>query len=160
MEIDIITYSDTQYASLREEQIQEVKSAQVKKNRLTKQMEEELRREKAKMVNNGTYLSPMCDLLLQSIREKYAAEIEWLRDGLLFYLRFSSKVTEAEESSNPYPLDYSLSDEDRLKVVKDYYMNTYTDGGARFTAFKKDEVAQQYLGELYLPLYDYFLSYA
>lgn len=160
MEIDIINYSDAQYASLREEQIQEVKSAQVKKNSLTKRMEEEIRKEKTRMINNGTFLSPMCDLLLQSIREKYAAEIEWLREGLLFYLHFSSKVSEDEESSNPYPLDYSLSDEERLEVVKNYYMTTYEDGHERFAAFKKDKVVRQYLGELYLPLYDYFATYA
>lgn len=160
MEIDIISYSDAQYASLREEQIQEIKSAQVKKNGLTKRMEEEIRTEKARMINNGTFLSPMCDLLLQSIREKYAAEIEWLREGLLFYLRFSSKVSEEEASSNPYPLDYSLSDEERLMVVKEYYMTTYTDGHERFVAFKKDTVVRQYIGELYLPLYDYFANCA
>jgi hypothetical protein len=159
MVIDIISYSDAQYALLNEEQIQEVKSAQVKKNRLIKQMEEALVKEKARLVNNGTYLSPMSALLLQEVREKYEAEIAWIREGLLFYLQFSSRVSEEEESGNPYPLDYSLSDAERFYLVRDYYLNTYSDPRERFEKFKEDTVAEQYLGEVHAPLYDYLLSY-
>ena len=159
MVIDIISYSDAQYAKLSEEQLQEVKSAQVKKNRLIMQMEAELLKEKARLVNNGTYLSPMSELLLQAVREKYEAEIAWLREGLLFYLRFAAKPSEQQASGNPYPLDYSLTDEERLIAVRDYYLNAYSDDSERFERFKKDEVAKQYLGEVYAPLYDYFLSY-
>lgn len=159
MEIDIISYAEAQYAQLSEEQIQEVKAAQVKKNRLTAQMTEELRKEKARLTESGTYLSPMSELVLQEIRDKYEAEIEWLREGLLFYLRYASKATETQESSNPYPLDYSLDEIERFEVVKEYYLSTYSDPHERFEAFKNDEVAAQYLGEVYLPAYDYFLSY-
>lgn len=159
MDIDIISYAEAQYAQLSEEQIQEVKAAQVKKNRLTAQMAEEVRKEKARLTENGTYLSPMSELVLQGIRDKYAAEIEWLREGLLFYLRYSSRASETQESSNPYLLDYSLDEMERFEIVKEYYLTTYTDPHERFEAFKKDEVAPQYLGELYLPTYDYFLSF-
>ena len=57
-----------------------------------------------------------------------------------------------------YMLDYSLEDEARLLVVKEYYETTYSDGKERFNAFVKDTIAPQYLGELYKPLYDYLLN--
>ena len=43
MLIDIISYTDAQYAMLTEEQLLEIKSAQLKKNRLTAKLEENLR---------------------------------------------------------------------------------------------------------------------
>lgn len=159
MDIDIISYSSAQYAQLSEEQLQEVKAAQVKKNRLTVKMTEEIRKEKARLVGNGTYLSPISELVLQKIKEKYEAEIEWVREGLLFYLQYASRVSESQESSNPYTVDYSLSLEERFEVVKQYYLSAYSDPTARFEAFKADEVAPQYLGELYMATYDYFLAF-
>ena len=60
----------------------------------------------------------------------------------------------------PYEVDYALSYEERLSVVKSYYEETYTNAQERFDEFRKDTVAPQYLGELYMPLYDYFLSYS
>ena len=39
MEIDIISYTDGQYAALNDEQIQEIRSAQSKKNALQRNLE-------------------------------------------------------------------------------------------------------------------------
>jgi hypothetical protein len=58
--------------------------------------------------------------------------------------------------SAPYKVDYSLSEGERLLIVKAYYEDTYADEYERFAAFKKDEFAKVYLGELYAPLHDYF----
>ena len=41
-------------------------------------------------------------------------------------------------------------------IVKEYYETTYTDEYERYAAFKKDEFAKVYIGELYAPLHDYF----
>ena len=46
MTIDIISYTDEQFAAMTEEQILEVESVQLKKNRLTKKLGEEKRTEK------------------------------------------------------------------------------------------------------------------
>ena len=43
MEIDIISFTDEQFAALTEEQLLEVENVQMKKNRLTEDLEEEKR---------------------------------------------------------------------------------------------------------------------
>ena len=48
MTIDIISYTDAQFAELSEEQLLEVKSAQLKKNRLDVQLQEKKLNEKVR----------------------------------------------------------------------------------------------------------------
>jgi hypothetical protein len=158
MEIDIITYTDKQYAALTEEQILQVKEAQLDKNRLTAKLQENLQKEKERLVENGTLLSDMWPLIQTKLRAEYEQEVEAVRDALLFYLRFSTKVEETEATDAPYEVDYSLEYPDRYYAVRDYYMNTYTNASERFNTFKADEVAPQYLGEYYRTLYDYLLE--
>ena len=57
MVIDIISYTDAQFAALSEEQILEVKSAQLKKNKLDLNLEENLLKAKQRLIENGTFLS-------------------------------------------------------------------------------------------------------
>ena len=52
MVIDIISYTDSQFAALTEEQLLQVKSAQLKKNRLQAKLEEDLQHAKQKFVEN------------------------------------------------------------------------------------------------------------
>ena len=160
MEINIISYTAAQYAALTAEQLQEVRSAQIKKNKLDAAYLENLEKEKHRLTENGTLLSTMWQATQNRLYADYAKEVETLREGLLFYLHYSTKPdnSEGSEISAPYKVDYSLSDTERFQIVKDYYMETYTSANERFLAFKADEVAVQYLGELYAPLYDYFLQ--
>ncbi|MBR2647136.1 MAG: hypothetical protein IKD47_06240 [Clostridia bacterium] len=160
MEIDIISYTDAQYAALSEEQILEVKAAQMKKNRLAAKLSEDMQREKHRLVSAGIYFSPIWGLVQAKLQAAYDAEVENVRESLLFYLRFSGKPSEEETENAPYDVDYSLSDTERYTQVKTYYERTYTDGAKRFAAFKADTVAKRYLGELYATLYDYFLESA
>lgn len=154
MEIDIISYTAEQLAELTPEQLKEVRSAQLKKDKMAKALEERLAKERQKLIHKGTYFSDAWGLLQKQLRKEHDKEVEILRDGLLFFLHYSSKP----EAEAPYPLDYSLSAEERFYVVQAYYQNAYTDGTERFNAFKEDTVAKQYLGELYASLYDYFLE--
>ena len=158
MEIDIISYTAEQFAELTAEQLKEVRSAQLKKDKLEKALAARLLEEKQRMIENGTYLSSAWPLLKAKLQQDYNAEVAILRDGLLFYLHYSSKPE--EETGAPYPLDYSLSETERYKAVKAYYETTYSDGTERFNAFKQDAVARKYLGELYATLYDVFLESA
>lgn len=155
MEIDIISYTDEQYAELSEEQILEVRSAQLKKNRLTRSFTENLQKEKAKFLENGTYFSEVWDLTQAKLQAEYDEEVGWIREALLFYLRFSARPEEGV--SAPYKLDYSLTVDERVGGVQEYYMTAYTDPTERFEAYKADEVARAYLGERYKNLYDYLL---
>ena len=161
MVIDIISYTDAQFAALTEEQLQEVRQAQLKKNRLKTALDEDLQKEKFRLIENGIFLSTIWYYVRWKLNRAYEREVENIREALLFYLRFGGKTeTGEEESDSPYLVDYSLSDTERLKIVKDYYLSAYTDGEQRLEAFKEDKVAARYLGELYAPLYDYFLDCA
>ena len=152
----MISYTDAQFAALSAEQILEVKSAQLKKNRLDLKLEAEKLKERHRLLDNGTFLSETWGLYCAKLQEEHDAEVEGIRESLLFYLRFTAKP-ETSTSDAPYPLDYSLDNPQRYAVVRDYYEATYTDPNERFNAFKDDKVALSYLGELYKTLYDYFL---
>ena len=57
MEIDIISYTDEQFASMTDEQILEVENVQLKKNRLTERLKEKKRGEKFRLLKAGVFRS-------------------------------------------------------------------------------------------------------
>jgi hypothetical protein len=159
MVIDIITYTDEQFAVMSPEQIMEIKDAQFKKNKLTLALEEKLQKEKERLSENGILRSELWGLIQEKLYEQYDAEVENLREGLLFYLRFSSiSGGGGSEEEAPYVVNYALSETERFNIVKTYYETHYTSATERFNAFEKDKIAPKYLGELYAALYDYFLE--
>ena len=95
MVIDIISYSDEQFAAMTDEQLLEVQSAQMKKNRLMAALEEDLRKEKYRLIDNGTYLSSMWPLIQEKLQKAYEQEVDLIRDALLFYLRFSTHFSKS-----------------------------------------------------------------
>lgn len=158
MTIDIISYTDEQFAGMTEEQILEVENVQLKKNRLTANLKEKKRKEKFRLLKAGVFRSGIFEKICEALDAAYNQEVENLRDGLLFYLRFAARPGTGE--SAPYPLDYSLDYESRLKAVREYYDGAYTDKSEKFKAFKGDKVAMNYLGELYAPLYELYSAQA
>ena len=155
MVIDVITFKDEQFASLTESQLLEVKDVQRQKNRLTEKLAEEKRKEKYRLLTAGVYRSPIYEKICEKLDRRYEEEVEQLRAGLLFFLRFGQKG-EGDGEGSLYELDYTLSYEDRYEIVKEYYNANYTDEKERFEEFKKDRFAPAYLGEFYSVLYDYF----
>lgn len=153
MTIDIITYTPEQYAQLTIDQIVEVRSAQKKKEKRTAELHEALRKEEARFLKNGTYYSSTYAATVADLNARYEADVEAIREALLFYLQYS-RVT---GQGVGYKVDYSLSYDERVKVVRNYYETQYEDATERFQAFKTDSTAMQYLGERYAPLYDYYL---
>ena len=153
MDIDIISYTPAQFSLLTDEQLLQVKEAQVKKNELLRGLEERLQKEKERLVENCMLHAGIWAKLEEKLRAECDDEVAWVRDTLLFYLRYSG----AESMLNaPYEVDFSLSETERLNIVKTYYLETYSDPLERLTAYEKDEVAMKYLGEMYSALYDYF----
>lgn len=152
MKIDVITFTDEQYATLTETQLQEVYKAQEKKDKLTWKLEEKKREEKNRLVKNGTFVSGIWEAYCNALEEQYEKEITFIREALLFYLRFSMKTSE----DAPYEVNYALSEMERASIVKQYYQQTYSNPKERFTAFTNDAVAVTYLGEMYAPLWDFF----
>lgn len=158
MTIDIISYTEEQFAALSTEKLEEIRSAQLKKNKLTAALEEKLKAEKQKLVDRGAYPSDVWGKIEEKLRTKYAADVQIIRDGLLFFLHYVAEDENKNTSLSgvPYKVDYSLSVEERMLIVKEYYETTYVDAAQRFTAFKEDSFVKVYIGELYLPLHDYF----
>lgn len=153
MLIDIIEYTPEQFAVLSAEQVEEVKNVQQRKNKLLDALEEKKRKEKYKLVDAGIFRSAIYEKICASLDEGYAREVARLREGLLFYLQYSTKA----EYDAPYIVNYSLSYAERYEIVRDYYETTYTDAKERVNKFKADKVAPAYLGEYYTILFDRFL---
>jgi len=154
MNIDIISYSDAQYARMTETQLLEVREAQLQKDRLTDQLEEDKRKQKYRLLKNGVFRSCLYEQICETLDRRYIVEVERIRDRILFYLRFVMKPEEEGESA-PYEVDYSLEYVDRFDIVKAYYLEAYTDPKERLEAYWADSVAKDYLGEYYMTLYDY-----
>ena len=157
--IDIITFTSTQFSLLTVGQLQTVKTAQQQKDRLYKKLQQKLRKEKYKMVKNGVYRSEIYRLLEERLMAEYEKDVAVIKDCLLFYLRYSMKTAAAAEMA-PYRVDYSLTDEQRMLVVKEFYVKNYPNAVERFELFLQDKVAPQYLGEMYPPLFSYLSSEA
>lgn len=160
MTIDIINYTEEQFAALSTKKIEEIRSAQLKKNKLTADLESRLKKEKQALIDKGTYPSDVWEKIEAKLRAAYEGEVQILREGLLFFLHYVAEDEEKGTTVNgvPYKVDYSLSEEERMLIVKEYYETTYTDPIERYAAFKADTFVKVYIGELYLPLHDYFYA--
>lgn len=157
MTIDIINYSDEQLAALSAEKLLEIREAQMKKNKLAAKLQEDLKKEKQKLIDKGAYPSDLYEKIKTDMTSKYDSEVESLRDGLVFFLHYVADDAPMVYPDAPYLVDYSLSEEERMFIVKEYYETTYADSKyERYAAFKADTFAKAYLGELYIPLHDYF----
>ncbi len=155
MVIDVITFTDEQFAALSEEQILEVKSVQLKVNKLRQEADRLAVKMKFKLLKNGVGRSSALEEYEIRERARIDQEIDTLREGLLFYLRFTVKHGTTEEQA-PYTVDYSLTYQDRYLLVKAYYDGKYTNAKERYEALRADQVAKAYLGEMYLTLHDLY----
>ena len=72
MTIDIISYTDEQFAKLTEEQLLEVQSAQLKKERLKTQLEENVAKRKNELLKQGIFRSDIFALCKAKLEEQYA----------------------------------------------------------------------------------------
>ncbi len=160
MEIDIIDYTPEQYAVLSTRELEEIRSAQRKKNALLKGLEKNLLVEKQKLMDGGAFLSNIWEKRENQLRAACQAEIEIVRESLLFFLHYSGNEYDYDAGgtrpSVAYPVDYSLSQTERMASVRDYYLGAYADPAARFNAYAEDAFAKSYLGEGYAALWHYF----
>ncbi len=153
--IDIITFTDKQFSLLTKGQLQTIKTAQQKKNRLYKDLQNTLRKEKHRLVKNGVFRSEIYNLLSERLTEEYEQEIALMQKCLLFYLQYSMKPNEGDANTVQYEVNYAYPMEERLEIVKSYYEDTYDNADERYAAFLLDIVAPQYVGEYYAALADY-----
>lgn len=152
MDIDIIEFSEAQYAEMNEAQLMEINAAQLKKNNLDYALEQDMLAEKHRLIENGTFLSGLWEAYCAKRQAKHDRDVEAVRSTLLFYLQYSNRADETA----PYEVDYAYPMYERVRIVKSYYETTYTDPEERFYVFKSDRVAMRYLADMYKPLYTYF----
>ena len=156
MKIDVIAYNDEQLAVLGAGQLQQVITAQKKKEALGVEMQKKLSEKRAELIDKGMFHSDLWEDYKVNIVADYKKELEQLREGLLLYLHYTVKPKESEIILCPYRLDYSLSLVERYTQVKGYYDTEYTEALARYEAFKNDKYAVGYLGEMYYTLYEVY----
>ena len=153
MEIDIISYKAVQFAALTTSGVREIRTTQLRKNKLLRQLDKNLKKERNSLLKKGIFDSCIWEQIQSKMQAECNAQIEELRESLLFYLEYIAK-TKVDVSKVPYNVDYALSFEERYVQVKNYYLTTYTEANARFGTFILDTFAPAYLGELYSMLYD------
>ena len=156
MTIDIINYTGEQLAALSAEKVLEIREAQLKKNKLQSDLAERLVKEKQSLIDKGAYPSDVWSRIQAQLQAEYEKQVEILRESLVFFLHYVADDAPVVYPDAPYKVDYSLSVEARMFIVRDYYEEHYDDPYERYQAFKKDDFAKVYIGELYAPLHDYF----
>ena len=119
-----------------------------------------MKKEKQALIDKGAYPSDVWGKIEANLYAAYNNEVQILRDGLLFFLHYVAEDEKTGTTVNgvPYAVDYSLSEEERMLIVKEYYETAYSDPVERYAAFKADAFVKVYIGELYLPLHDYFYA--
>ncbi len=165
MEINIIDYTPEQYAALSSNALEKIRQAQQKKDALAVVLEQKLLAEKQKLMDRGVYLSNIWSRLEEEMRARHAAEVQTIKENLVFYLHYSKDVYKEDVGEGgtvdvPYPVDYSYTLEERMTTVQEYYLAAYSNPTERFDVFKADTFARSYLGELYAPLWHYFENLA
>ena len=158
MTIDIINYTGEQLAALSAEKVLEIREAQLKKNKLESDLAERLVKEKQSLIDKGAYPSDVWSRIQAQLQAEYEKQVEILRESLVFFLHYVADEPTVSYPDVPYEVDYSLSVQDRVRVVKAYYETTYTNEYERYRAFKQDKFVRAYVGEFYGPLHDYFYA--
>lgn len=173
MNIDIIVFTEAQYATLNYEQRKILYAAQEKKNAMQKQLETDRENAKLQLIANGTARSNMLSLLYLELEDEYDRAVSDLRtvtlDAIVSAIDPSdssgddtegtgSSVETSEVVYDPSNPDYSLSYADRFRLVKEYYMKI-EDPERRYAAFLEDPAAEDYLGEYYSTMKYYLESF-
>ena len=152
MIIDVLEYTDEAFDALKKKDQLKIKEAQLKKNTMERALAKKISDEKARLLKNGTFLSSAFDAFCARLQAEYQDELEYLRDALTYDLLYKEK--NKDELSAPYVIDFTLSEQKRMEIVKAYYMQAYENASERLAAYQKDAVAKEYLDDFYNALYD------
>lgn len=162
MTIDIVDLTDEKYADLNAVQMAMVRAAQVKKNEIVAEADEEKASIQRQLVANNfarSYVQVMANARINTAQYK---AIEALKEDLNYQLAYESLGSEGNEQG-PYRYpenpNYNLTPSQRFLVVREYYMSVTDDPDARLQAYTVDSLARTYLGEYYATLYDLLASY-
>jgi len=164
MTFDIIEITDTEVEALDLVQVKMLRTAQQKKNVLDKKYTEKILECEMMAFSNGVYNSSILETAKQSVDDEYNAQVEELREQLLFNMNAREPTHDDETGGSGtddtgYVVDYELSYLERYIQVRDYYLSI-SDPYERLTLYEQDEVAIKYLRTYYNNLYDYLMQFA
>jgi len=164
MTFDIISITDDEVALLSTVQQKLLRTAQQKKNELTRKLNSQLAEIKILAYSNGMENSTYYTQMSAYLTAEYNTDVEILKEQLQFNMSLkeptsSGETGESGQDTSAYLVDYELSYIERYISVRDYYL-TIEDPTERLALLAADEVAQNYLGSYYSVLYDYLASLA
>lgn len=162
MTIDIVDLTDPKYSNLNVVQLAMVRSAQAKKDKILKKAETEKGEIFRMLIANGTARSTLLTAEQSRIDAQAELDVEVIREDLKYQLAYEGWQWEGNEDGvyrYPQNPNYNLSPSQRFLVVREYYMSVTDDPEARVKAYEKDTLAQSYLGEFYVTLYELLRSY-
>ena len=162
MDIDIIDLNDEKYQNLSAVQLALVREAQVKKNEIMYDAQQETEELFRLMLSNRAVRSSVIADKQLEISRRAEEEVDVVRDTLMYQLAYEGiGSTGNEYGPYRYPENpnYNLSPSQRFIVVRSYYMTLTDDAEARLLSYSMDTLARQYLGEFYVTLYDLLAAY-
>ena len=162
MTIDIIDLNDPQFSNLSALQLAMVRAAQVKKNEIVAEGEEEKRSLMYLMLTHNTARSMSRIYEENQIDARTNEKVDAVRDDLMYQLAYEALGNEGNEYGPyryPQNPNLSLTPSQRFLVVRNYYMENISDPKARLEAYAMDTLARSYLGEFYQTLYELLASY-
>lgn len=166
MNIDILHFTEAQWNALNYTQRKTVYDAQTLKNEMRKELETSVENAKLKLLERGTARSNMLAAIINDLQAAYETEVRFLAETT-----YDAVVNGADASPpsgggsvptdpvyNPASPDTTLSELERFKAVKDYYL-AISNPTTRYNAFLADTSVRSYLGDYYQTMDNYLRSF-
>lgn len=161
MTFDILDYTDEELKKLTTIQMQLLRTAQKKKNELTRNMQKELEQYRLHIIGNNLYCSNLYADRERELKSELDYQVEILREQLIYSMDLNEPYPDADSDQEKvgYIVDYSLSYSERYTIVRDYYLSI-ENPAERMNLYANDEVAKRYLANYYATLYNVLMMYS
>lgn len=161
MEFDIIDLTEEELNKLTTVQMQLLRTAQKKKNELTRKTEQDLALFKKLVYTNGMVDSSLLEQKRAELQRNLEYEVGLLTEQLGYGIKLNEPypdIGDGDESAG-YIVDYTLSYTDRYNIVRDYYL-AISNPAERMALYSADDMAKRYLGSYYSTLYNVLYTYS
>ena len=160
MYFDIISVTEEELANYSAVQMQLLRTAQKKKDKMLKQMDDDLKLFEKLVMTNDMKSSSLIAQKAAELQANYDYELEILVEQLEYSLQLNAPYPDDEEIEQVgYIVDFSLSYTERYNIVRDYYLSIETPA-ERMALYSADNVARKYLSSYYNSLYDLLSTYS
>lgn len=153
MEFNIIEVTEAGLRTLNVKQMKLLRAAQRKKDELKRKMDREYEEYKKFLMRAGLHDTSLIDSKYAALMAEFEYQCGIIADDLLYDINANGSSGFGSDYTAGYLVDYTLSYNDRYKIVRDYYL-AITDREERMRLYSADEVAKRYLGTYYETLYN------